>query len=229
LVIGLAAAIAVWAFIQSVHPLFHVSKEYDVPSIGMPTEKFLAHQKQRDLIDQKHAALYLGALGVLLTVASGSTHGMVAGWWWKIAVAAGLAAAGGVIGGVLGCSILQDVRTNIGQADLLHLVESQLAVAAPLGLGVGLGIALWSQTISLGVKTTLAGLAGGLLAAVAYPVIVSILLPDLSTDVLLPDTAIARLVWLCLLSGLIGLAIPIAERQRGTAIPNTEPPAAATA
>jgi hypothetical protein len=69
-------------------------------------------------------------------------------------------------------------------------------------------------------KSTLAGVAAGVLAAILYPLAVSMLLPGASTDALLPEERLNRLLWALLLSAIIGLVIPIAGRRRK---PNTAP------
>jgi len=196
------------------HPLFRVPKEFDVPSIGLPTAQFLAHQAQQDKVDGEHAALYLGSLGFLMAAALGIRESLARGNWLTTILAPLLGAAGGAIGGLLGCLVLQDVRTNIGKADLKHLVEAQFAVALPLGLAVGLGLGIRRGSLGGGMRASVAGLAAGVLAAIVYPVVVAVLMPATSTDVLLPEGAIPRLLWLCLLAGLIGLGIPFGMQQR---------------
>src|SRR5436190_4260375 len=217
LILGLAAAAVVCGMIQAVHPVFRVPKEFDVPSIGLPTEKFLAHRREQDRVDSKHAALYVGGLGFLLAAALAVREAAARRSWLPPIVAPPLGAAGGALGGMLGSQVLQYVRVNIGQADLMHMVGAQLAVAVPLGLGVGLGLGLATRTAGGIVKTALAGVAAGTLAAVVVPVAVSLLLPAANTDALLPEEASTRLLWLGLLSGLIGLVIPIAGRRRTAA------------
>jgi hypothetical protein len=48
------------------------------------------------------------------------------------------------------------------------------------------------------------GAAGGVLFAVLYPLCVAVLLPTANTEVLLPEEAATRLVWLGLLGGTVG-------------------------
>jgi hypothetical protein len=217
LALSLLAGFIVWGIVQTVHPLFRVPKEFDVPSIGLPTEKFLAHRREQDRVDRWHAALYLGGLGLLVAAAMSIREAVARRTWLSPLLAPPLAAVGGALGGYLGCMILQDVRINIGQAELKHSVEAQLAVALPLGLGLGLGLGLATRTISGFLKTTLGGLAAGAIAGVIYPVAVSVLLPSASADALLPEEPSTRLLWLGLLSGLLGLLIPVAGRQRQSA------------
>jgi hypothetical protein len=229
LVIGIVSAVIVWAIVQVIHPVFRVGKEFDVPSIGMPTAKFQAHRAEQDKVDRRHVSLYVGGLSALIALAMGLREGLAKRAWLMPIVSALLGAAGGALGGSLGAMILQHVRENIGQAELKHLVEAQIAVAAPLGLSIGLGVGLVTRSVATAFKTTLAGLGGGLCAAVIYPVIVSVLLPAASTEVLLPEEASTRLLWLALLSAAVGFAIPFAGRQRKPVITAHNPPVTTTA
>src|SRR5437016_5674439 len=82
------------------------------------------------------------------------------------------------------------------------------------GLGVGLGVGLATRTASGAAKYAVGGLIGGALAAVAYPLAVALVMPATNTDALLPEEAAARLLWLAMLAGMIGLVVPAADRGR---------------
>jgi len=111
--------------------------------------------------------------------------------------------------------VLQHVRMSIGQTEIVHAVEAQLAVGVPLGLAVGLGAGLMAGTVRCAAIYALGGMAGGALAAVAYSLGIAIVLPETNTDALLPEEAKARLLWLAMLGGTIGIVIPLAGRRRG--------------
>jgi len=213
LLIGLVAAVIVWRAIQAVHPVFRVSKEFDVPSIGMPTEIFLRHLREQDRVDRWNAALYLGGLGLLVTLAI-SAREAVARRSIQPLASAPLGALGGVAGGLLGCMVLQQVRTSVGQADLIHTVEAQLAVGVPLGLAVGLSAGLITWTVRDAGKYALSGLAGGTVAAVVYVLAIALFMPATNTDALLPEETGARLMWLAVVGGMIGVMLPMAGRRR---------------
>jgi hypothetical protein len=91
----------------------------------------------------------------------------------------------------------------------------------PLGLGIGVGLGLATRTVAGTLKAALAGVAAGVLAGAVYPVAISIVFPAASTDALIPEEASSRLLWLGLLSGTIGLIVPIAGRERRTKKPPT--------
>src|SRR4051794_34634072 len=64
--LALLAGLLTFGLIQSFHPVFRVPKEFDVPIIGMPSERFAAHRREQDRVDRWHAMLYNGALGLLI-------------------------------------------------------------------------------------------------------------------------------------------------------------------
>jgi hypothetical protein len=219
--LGLLAGVLAWGVVQGVHPAFRVPKKFDVPSIGMPAELFAAHRREQDRVDRWHAMLYVGGLGLLAGAALGIGEAIRGRAWLAPPAAALLGALGGALGSALASMVYVDVRTNIGQMDLMHMLGAQLLLAVPLATGIGLGLGLATQSLPITLKTALAGLAAGVLAGVVYPVAISIVLPEASTESLLPEEASSRLLWLGILSGTIGLVIPIAGRQRKTAAPET--------
>src|SRR5437764_5891736 len=81
LLLGLAAAAIIWGTIQAVHPVFQVPKKFDVPSIGMPTELFLAHRREQDRVERWHAAIYLGGLGLLIAAGIGAREAAARRSW----------------------------------------------------------------------------------------------------------------------------------------------------
>ncbi len=212
LLLALLASAIVFAIVQATHPIFRVSGDVNV-AMGRPTAEFLAVIQQNDRNDQKHAALYLGCLGLLTAGALSLRESIARRTWLAPIVALPLGAAGGAIGGWLGCLVMQIARDNFGQAELKHLIEAQLAVALPLGFGIGLGYGIATRSLAGAIMSAGTGLAGGAVAAAIYAVGISILFPTASTEALLPGEAAMRLLWLCCLAGFVGISIPIAGRQ----------------
>jgi hypothetical protein len=211
-ILALIAGAIVWGGIHFAHPLFRVSKEFDIPNLGAPPEKHAAHRREKNRLDRWHAAIYLGGLGLLTAAALGLHDGMLRRSWLPPILAMPLGAISGAIGGVLGCLVYERLGPNVGE--LGPTITAQLLAAAPLGLGIGLGLGLATRSAGTAAKTALAGIAAGALAGVLYPIAVSLLLPEASTDALLPAEASSRLLWLGILSGLIGLVIPLAGQRR---------------
>jgi hypothetical protein len=219
LILALLAGAALWGALQLTHPVFYVPEEFHA-AMGAPIEVFQANRRAQDQVDRHHAMLYIGGLGLLIGAALGLGEVIARRAWIAALAAALLGAAGGALGGLFGCEVYEYVRTKIGQAELSHTILAQFLVAAPIGLGVGLGVGLATRTLGGTLKSALAGIAAGVLAAILYPLAVSMLLPGASTDALLPEERLNRLLWALLLSAAIGLVIPIAGRRRK---PNNAP------
>jgi hypothetical protein len=213
MILALVAGAAVWTVIDAVHPVFHIPQEFHA-AMGAGEAKFAENRRAQDIVERKHAMLYVGGLGLSIALCLALCEGILRRSWIAPLVAVPPATAGGVLGGFLGCLVYEYVRKEVGQAELTHTIAAQLLLAAPLGLGVGLGLGLTTRTVGGAIQSAVGGLAAGLLVSVFYPIIVSIALPGASTDTLLPDDRGSRLLWLALLSGLIGLVIPIAGRRR---------------
>jgi len=228
LALALLAASVTYVGIRAVHPIYRVGKEFDVPSIGMPTELFLANRREQDKVERKHAMIYVGGLGLLIALALGAGEAAARRFWLAPLLAAPLGVLGGAIGGLLGSLVNVYVRTNIGQPELNHTIGTQLALGIPLGLGVGLGVGLATRSLTGTLKSAFAGLAAGALAAALYPVLISIVLPAASTDSLLPDETSSRVLWLAVFAALLGAIIPVASRGRKAPMtqspPVTSPP-----
>jgi hypothetical protein len=214
--LGLAAALVVWGVIAAVHPVFHVPEEFHI-GMNAPLEDRLANLRAQNRVMRQHALLYLGGLGLLLGTVLGAREAMLRRDWLLPLIAGVLGLLGGLLGGFLGCLIYEYVHADGAQAELKHTLAAQWLLAAPLGLGIGLGLGLATRTANGILKATLGGIAAATLAAVLYPVLVSLLLPEASTDALLPEERVSRVLLLGLLSGLIGAVIPLATRQRSQA------------
>jgi len=217
-VLGLVAAAIVWCALQVVHPIFLVPQKYHA-AMGDSPEVFAANRRAQDGVERAHAMLYVGGLGLLLAGLIGAREGMLRRSWLVPVIAVPLGAAGGALGGLLGCLVYEYLRAHVGQADLIHTVAAQFLLGAPLGLGVGLGVGLATRTMGGFFKSAFGGLAAGALAAALYPIVVSIVLPAASTDDLFPAEQANRALWLGLLAGLIGLLVPIASRKRKQSTP----------
>jgi len=223
LALALLAASVTFVAICAVHPIFQVPEEFHIAGIGAPTERYVAHQREQDKVDCRHAMLYVGGLGLLVAIALGVGEATCRKSWLATLFAAPLGALGGAIGALLGSLAHVYVRENFGQAELDHTIGTQLGLGLPLGMGVGLGVGLASRSLTGALKTAFAGLAAGAVAAALYPVLVSILLPSASTDALLPDQTSSQMLWLTVFAGLLGAIIPVASRRRTAPLTQSPP------
>ena len=212
--LALVAGLATWGFIEAVHPVFHVPKEFEVANIGAPAEKFEANRLARNRVDRQHAALYMGTLGVLLALALTTVQCVRRRSPLLVLLGLPLGALFGAAGGYAGNILLEYVTTTVGQAELMHTVGMQSTLFAILGFGVGLAYGIAEpptskqQTSRQAISRAVAGLVAGALAGVVFSVAISILMPDASTDFLMPTDATSRGLWLGVSSLLIGLTVP---------------------
>lgn len=205
LIWGLACGAAVWALVQAVHPIFQVPRRFHIAGINAPVSEHVAFRGEQDRVDRWHAMLYLGSLGMLLGAVLGMRALAVRGTGLWIALAAPLGAVGGALGGVLAAMFYAWVRDKIGHADMQQIAEAQLLVGVPLGLCIGLGLGVGCGGLRGGLRGLLLGAVGGAVFGGLYPLSVALLLPAANTEVLAPEEAVTRLVWLGMLGGCVGL------------------------
>ena len=213
--LGLIAGCISWAAIQAVHPAFEVPKEYHIEAMGAPPERVEALMNATARTDRKNLTLYLGLCGALLAGLLASSGRSLR----AIAIAAPLGLLLGGFTGWLGHFAYERLVADAVQTDMTRIVAAQAILLAGLGLA---GSAGWAIARGRPAETPLyavAGLAGGGLAGALYPVLMSVVLPDIDTSTLLPREATSRLMWLLLASGLIGLVMPLAARRRPAAAP----------
>ena len=214
LLIGLVCGGIVWAVASALHPIFQVPEQFHIAGLGAPVERHVAFRREQDRVDRWHAMLYLADLGLLTGGALGFRAARRGEKRWSMALVGLLGAMGGAMGGVLAPLMYVYVRDKIGHADLLQIVVAQLLVGVPLGLAVGLGLGLAGRSSPRVAKGLLAGAAAGGLFAILYPLAVAVLLPAANTEVLLPEEALTRLVWLAMLGSCVGLVVSTATGCR---------------
>lgn len=220
----LAGAIA-WGLIERLHPVFHVSSEYDVPDLGAPAEDFAAHRAARNRADRYNAMLDLAIVGGLVAGALALT-GTARRPVTRAVVAVPLGGLGGAAGGVLGSLVHAAWVQTAGQPDVIHAVGLHSAALAPLGLGVGLAAGAAGAAGGRFRTAVPAGLVGGALAGVLYPVAMSLLLPAAETEALIPAESGSRLLYVGMTAALLGLLMPAAASLRKDAPPvDTQPTA----
>lgn len=219
LIVALAGGAITWGLVEGIHPVFSIPKEYEAPDIGMPPEVYRKNRWARERMERHHAMLYAAMLGVAVAVALGLAGRTARRRWGFLAAAAALAGAGGAAGGHWASRVHEYVYEHHGQPALQHTLLEQMVLLIPLGLAVGLGFGLASLNLWPTIAGAVAGLLAGMGAALAYPVLVSLLLPGASTDMLLPMERSSRALWFLLVSGACGLLVPLGEGRRAAAEP----------
>src|SRR6185436_13443603 len=82
LMLALIAGLATWGGIQAVHPVFHVPKDAEAPTIGMAPEVYLKNRRAREAVERQHAMLYLGGLAGVVALVLGSADGALRKRYW---------------------------------------------------------------------------------------------------------------------------------------------------
>lgn len=221
LVLALVAGAVVWAFIQKYHPVFQVAKEYDIPALGMPKEKWDAYHEQLVKVEKRNALLELGVygslLGLLLALGEGLSRRSLLAALLAVPLGIALGCAGGLAGALAGTVAHAPFDAIRGvRPELTDMVKSQACMLAPMGIAVGLALGILGGSVRTVAVAALAGLAAAVLAAFVYPVGVSFLLPNVPTDSLMPVDHAQRALWLWIgvFTALTGLLIPAVSRQR---------------
>ncbi len=168
-------------------------------------------EEARQKANLQNATFALGCIGVLVGGSLGIGVGIARRSWTRLLAAAiACALVAGLFGALAGlvgqftylaCKPESQPMPLTGTA-LIHAVT-----LATLGLGVGLGLGPFMGRIRAAGECLLAGLAGALLAAMAYPVLTALLTPTAQTEWVVPVEAGSRLLWIGLTSGLLGLII----------------------
>ncbi|MCI0676142.1 MAG: hypothetical protein L0Y42_10260 [Phycisphaerales bacterium] len=203
---ALVAGLAAWLVVHAAHPVFATTE-------GADEWGFLPLDVQWRL-DRNNSMFVLGLVGGLVGLALAIGEGlarrsprvMLEGG----AACGALGLVAGGLAGYLGHRAFEQVRANAEINDLNKAIYVNAVFFATLGAGVGLGLGfILTRRPRVTVKCLIAGLLAGGLASVIYPVIVAALLPAAMTSVLLPLETGERLLWFGLLTGLLGIFIPV--------------------
>ena len=208
LLLSLVAGGAAWGLIQVIHPAFDIPEEFHVVAMGISEEQALAVVAAQERTDRNNATLYLAIVGALLAVGLAAARGRVLGA--VVALPIGLAL--GALAGWGGSLIHASWSMALGEDELLRTMGVQAATLGILGIGVGLAFAAARPRRSLLLAATLAGLAAGAVAGALYPLGMSVVMPAIHSESLIPLEATSRLIWIALLAGLLGLIVPLATR-----------------
>lgn len=215
----LAGAIA-WGLIEWLPPAFYVSKEYDVPNLGAPPEKFAAHRAAQNRADRFNAMIDLAIVGALLSGALALREGLARRTTRRAVFALPLGMIAGAGGGWLGSLVYEKWVQTAAQPELIHAVGIQTVVLVSLGLGVGLALAAVGSPPRRAIP---AGLLAGVLAGVLYPIAISLLLPATPTESIIPGDRSSGLLYVGVIAVLLGLIVPIACRPRKIVPPAQTP------
>lgn len=214
LVLSLVAGGIAWALIGNFDSTFKVPKEFEVPNIGSPEAMFVAHNAAKRIVDRKNAALCMGMFAALTAVMLGLGEAVARRSIKPVVIAPPLGAAVGAAAGLAGSIAHEYTVAAVGRADIVHTVGEQALMLGLYGFAIGLAMGVLTGSLRAMAAVSLGGAMAGALAGALYPVAISILMPAVNTESLLPITQLSRLLWIGLAAGLVGLLIPMSGRPR---------------
>ncbi len=213
LVATVFGGVLAWLLLEWVHPVFTAPEKYAVLPTPVPPELSEELERLTWRLHLGNAVVVLaivgafvgGFLGLGEGVAQRSTHSAVMG----LGGCGAIAAAFGALAGVLGHFIFQ-WQYYAGKEVLIGwTIAMQAAMLATLGLGAGLavGLLLGRQRL-LVASCSVAGILAGVLAGLLFPYLASRYLPVAASEIVVPEAGAARLLWIALTAGLLGLIVP---------------------
>ncbi len=216
---ALLGGVALWAVVQASYPWFMVPPELAAVSpLSHPELLPEAEAARKKALTQNSIAVValLGALvGGALAVGDGVKRRSPAAALAAGAASAVVGAALGSLAGFVGDRLFGDPGLVAGSTPLDRTVQSMAAALAILGGGVGLGAgASCGRRVRTAVVCVVGGVATGAFAGMVYPLAASVLLPAMQTELLVPEEPINRLLWIGVISFLLGLGVPGLGRKR---------------
>jgi hypothetical protein len=219
LVWALLGGIIVWAILQAWYPLFSIPADlatvspYNHPE-RLPEAAVAVHE-----VRVSNAMLAIAVLGALvggaLAIGDGMKRRSPAAALASGVACAVIGALFGSLAGFLGDKMFNSPDWLAGSSPLARTMQIEAIVLAILGGGVGLGVgASCGRRVRTAAICLLGGILAGVLAGMFYPFSVSILLPEMKTEHLVPNEPINRLLWIGVSSGLLGLIVPALARKR---------------
>lgn len=221
LVLALAAGLLTWSFIHWQDPsgdgsgLFRVDEKYHIRGLGESDQRWAAYLEQQGRVDLKNAGLVIGILGASLGAALAMCGPRRFSVFRRVPIGIFFGAIAGVLAGISG-SLLQQSFNKSGpiSVDLSAYINALLF--GTLGLGLGAVVGGLSGSARTVLERSLTGLFVGVLAGIAYPTIAYVLFANVNIEAFIPKVTSARLLWLGVGTGMLGLMIPWGLGKQGS-------------
>ena len=210
---SLAAGLLTWGFVNYLDPkgegegLFKVPEQYHIRALGESEERWSAYLAQQNRVDLQNAALVIGILGAAMGVAM-IFGGPLVTLPKRLLVGVPLGFLVGVAAGVAGCLLQQSFEKG-GQISVEQSAYVNALLFGVLGLGVGAiagGITGTAKTV---VDRAVVGMVLGIAAGFAYPMIAYCVMATANIEDLIPKATSARVLWLGVGTGILGLLTPL--------------------
>lgn len=207
LLLSLVAGLITWGFVHTQQPFFEVGEEYHIRGIGESDERWAAYLEQQSRMDYQNAALVVGLLGGTLAMALAFSRPQRLSLLGKILPGIALGVLVGAVAGLAGSSVQQSYY-GTGQVTIVESLFIYATMYGILGFGLGGILASFNGWNRIVVDRAIVGLILGLAAATIYALLASFLFTSLDLDAFIPQTTLARLLWLGIVSGVLGFFLP---------------------
>ncbi|HID76939.1 MAG TPA: hypothetical protein EYP56_13205 [Planctomycetaceae bacterium] len=223
LVLGIAAGAALFGICEAVFPIFHAPGELLVPF--PPPEVAVAREAALSKARMLNAVAALGTLGLLLGgllgIGEAAARRFGEGALKRVPVAAVLGVALGGAAGIVGHLLTEGLGAVQALTPLGRTTVVQAVMLGVFGGGVGASVGL----VAGGRRSLLSGCAAGVAAGVAagllFPVVCSLLMHRVKTEVVIPGGVVggrrepvALALWIGFVILALSLVIPLARRRK---------------
>lgn len=213
LVATVFGGVLAWFLLEWIHPVFTVPEKYAILPAPVPPELSAELEQLTWRLHLANAVVVLAIVGAFVGGFLGLGEGVAQHSLRSAALGLGgcalIAGAFGASAGLIGHFFFQ-WQYYAGKESLIGwTMAMQAAMLAALGLGAGLavGILLGRQRL-LVASCAVAGVLAGVLAGLLFPYLASRYLPVAASEIVIPEAGPARLLWIALAAGLLGLIVP---------------------
>lgn len=209
--LGLGAALAAWGVLQTAHPIFTVPEEYSI-GMGAPNEARDALAAQQARVDRLNAAVILSvagaALAALMTVTSVGCCGLPV----RLLSCVVLGGLWGALTGFVGPGMFAALMPTDSLPSPANTGLAEALAFAVFGAGMGLLYGLMAGDKSALLGYAVSGVLAGAGGALAFPIVVGLVMPSASVVDFMPDDGLVRLLWLALPMVAIAVAVPLGKQ-----------------
>jgi len=211
-VFALLGGLAVWGVLQIYYPLVTVPDEIYADIKGPPSKEKV---EEIEVAGTKaaicNAICTFGLFGAIVGGIMGMGEGIARRCVARVLVAAIVVGLAGVLfgclAGYLGNLTMQTRRPGGGPPGLVDSLRTHCIILTTLGGGIGIGLGILTGRIKTIALCLISGTLAGALAATLFTVSLAAFMPTVRTEEIVPEETAARVLWIALSSGLLGLTI----------------------
>lgn len=217
--LAMLAGVLSWAIIQRLDPVFHLPPEIAGKISTQPSAEEIAKLDAAEaVVTRHHAALWLailgGLAGLFLAGAESGTRVSIGRAVLSAVIAAVICGAIGAVSGYSSQLVHHRLHEHRELTPMARTMIMQSYMLLVFGLGLGLAISVPLLKPRLLLHCVIGCMLGGVMAAIVYAPLIGYLLPRVRTERVFPQTSTERLIWISLVTALIGLTVAGLGRER---------------